>query len=101
MPAAIYKLTTMPHADEQVRDLLHQSASLGIRNELIEALKEVSTQLRREPTKLGDPVHRTRKQGGMVYTLVVEPVFARYAVFESEKVVFLLDVKPLSRFFPE
>ena|SRR5438128_7780621 len=101
MPAAKFRLTTMPRADQEVRDLLRRAASLGITKELIDALKAVTSHLRMKPTEIGDPARRTRKQGGMVYSLVVEPVFIQYAVFEREKTVFLLDVKPLSRFFPE
>ncbi len=101
MAAANYTLTTMPRADQQVRILLRRAASLGIHKELIDALRSVADHLQTQPTEIGDPAHRTRKQGGMVYSLVVEPVFIRYAVFERDKTVFLLNVEPLSRFFPE
>jgi hypothetical protein len=37
----------------------------------------------------------------MVYGAVAEPIFIRFAVFEAEKAVFLLEVKPLARFFQE
>jgi hypothetical protein len=53
------------------------------------------------PSPLGNPLHKTKKQGGVVCAGIVEPVAVRFAVFEGEKVVFLLDVQPLSRFFPK
>lgn len=101
MAATSFTLTTMPRADQQVRDLIVRADAIGFRNDLIDALKSIADQLRTEPTKGADPAHRTRKKGGMVYGLVVEPIFVRFAVFEAEKTVFLLDVKPLARFFPE
>ena len=101
MAAAEFKLFVMPRANQQTRDLLQKAFSLGFRDELITTLKTSHDELRSAPEALGDPAHRTRKQGGRVYGAVVEPIYIRYAVFEHEKMVFLLDVKPLSRFFPE
>lgn len=37
----------------------------------------------------------------MAYNAVVEPISVHYVVYRIEKVVALLDVKPLSRFFPD
>ena len=101
MAAANYQLTSVPRADNQTRELLVKATEIGIKNELIRALRLVYDQLPSAPEKLGDPLHHTRKPGGMVYNVVVEPISVRYVVYEIDKVVCLLDVKPLSRYFPE
>ena len=96
-----YKVTSVPRADRQIIELLDQATALGINDQLLIALKSVYQELRTAPDKLGDPAHRARKAGGMVYNVVVQPISVRYVVYSIEKVVALLDVKPLSRFFPE
>lgn len=96
-----YKVTSVPRADRQVIELLDQATALGIKYELLNALKAVYQELRTAPDKFGDPVHRASKAGGMVYNVVVQPISVRYVVYSIEKVVAVLDVKPLSRFFPE
>ena len=101
MASSGFRLFVMPRANQQARDLLRRADALGIRNSLVTALKTIHEELQITPQTFGDPAHRTRKQGGRVFGAVVEPVHIRYAVFEQEKKVFLLDVKPLSRFFPE
>lgn len=101
MAAANFRLITMPRADQQVRELLFRATSVEFRNKLIDVLRTVADNLRTAPAVVGDPLHKTRKKGGMVYGAVVQQVFIRFAVFEAEKAVFLLEVKPLSRFFPE
>jgi hypothetical protein len=95
-----YRVARMPHVAKQMRDLAKKAALLGIKAELIAALESLDEQLRSSPLALGNPVHRTKKRGGVVCVGVIEPISVRFAVFESEKAVFLLDVKPLTRFFP-
>lgn len=101
MADANYKLTSIPRADRQVGELLIRAAALGISDQLLSALKTAYRELRSAPDQFGDPAHRTKKQGGMAYNAVVEPISVHYVVYRIEKVVALLDVKPLSRFFPD
>lgn len=101
MADASYTLTSIPRADRQIGELLIRAAALGIGDQLLSALKTVYRELRSGPDKFGDPAHRTKKAGGMAYNAVVEPISVHYVVYRIEKVVSVLDVKPLSRFFPE
>ena len=101
MADANYTVTSIPRADRQVGELLIRAASLGIGDQFFSALKTVYRELRSDPDQFGDPAHRTKKQGGMAYNVVVEPISVHYVVYRIEKVVAILDVKPLSRFFPE
>jgi hypothetical protein len=78
-----------------------KAAVLGIKPELITAFESMDEQLQSSPLAVGNPVHRTKKQGGIVCVAVIEPISVRFVVFEDEKAVFLLDVKPLTRFFPQ
>lgn len=101
MADAIYTVTSIPRADQQVGELFIRAAALGIGHQLLAALKAVYRELRSAPEAFGDPAHRTKKAGGMAFNVVVEPISVHYVVYRIEKVVAVLDVKPLSRFFPE
>jgi hypothetical protein len=94
-----YRVAHMPHVVKQMRDLAKKAAQLGIKAELIAAFESLNNQLQSSPFGLGNPVHRTRKQGGVVLCRDLEPASVRFAVFEDEQAVFLLDVKPITRFF--
>jgi hypothetical protein len=96
-----YRVARMMRVVEQIRDLAARATSLGIKAELIAALESIDEQLQTAPLTLGNPLHNTKKQGGVVCVGIVEPISVRFAVFEREKAVFLLDVQPLTRFFPE
>jgi hypothetical protein len=96
-----YRVARLPRVAQQIRALAKAAAPLGIKEKLIAALEYLDEQLHSSPLVLGNPIHSTKKEGGVVCVGVIEPIAVRFAVFETEKVVFLLDVKPLTRFFPE
>lgn len=95
-----YRVAHMPYVGKQMRDLVKKATQLGIKAELIAAYEYLDQQLQSSPLTLRNPMHRTKKQGGVVCVGVIEPISVRFAVFETEKVVFLLDVNPLTWFFP-
>ena len=101
MEAPEFRVARMPRVVQQMRDLAKRAASFGIKAELIAAFESLDRQLRSAPMALGEPVHKTKKRGGLVCVGVIEPISVRFAVFKREKVVFLLDVHPLTRFFPK
>jgi histidinol dehydrogenase len=101
MAAPKYKFATIARADNQVRDLLAKAALLGIQDDVIRALQTAYNEMRSRPEKFGEPSHNTRKKGGVVCNAVVEPISIHYVVYRHEKAVILLDVRPLTRFFPE
>jgi hypothetical protein len=94
-----YKVTLVGPVKKQMRDLHRKATTLGKHQEVVDALKAVIGHLQTGPLGWGDPQHRTRRPGGTVFHGIHGPVIARYAVFEAEKVVFLLDVRAASSSF--
>jgi hypothetical protein len=92
---APYRLEPTGVADAQIRTLMARAAARGEQQEVRTALSEVTRQLKTRPHDWGDPIHRTHKEGGLVYRGLKPPLVVRYAVFEPEKVVWLLDVRAL------
>jgi hypothetical protein len=82
-------------ANEQIQQFIGKATAGGGLPELVDALKGFISQLETRPQDWGDPKHRTRKEGGMVYQGLQRPLVVKYAVFESAKVVWVLDVRAL------
>jgi hypothetical protein len=87
-----YRVAHLSRVARQMRELTKRAASLGIKPELMAAFETLDEQLHTGPLALGEPVHRTKRRGGVVCVAVIEPISVRFAVLEREKVVFLLDV---------
>jgi hypothetical protein len=51
--------------------------------------------LESEPQVWGDPERRLNHPGGKVYHALAPPLFVLYAVYEQERLVCILDIKPL------
>ena len=96
-----YRLAHVPHVANQVRELSKRAASLGISGWLKQSLDLIVEKLQTAPLQMGDPVRHPKKRDAIVRVAIVEPVSVSYVVYNSEKVVLWLDLKPLSRFFPE
>ena len=69
-----YRVARMPQVVKQMRNLAKKAALLGIKAELIAAFESLDEQLQSSPLALGNPVHRTKKQGGVVCVGVIEPI---------------------------
>jgi hypothetical protein len=78
-------------------ELRTQASSPQERRKALDALKAVFVQLRTRPLDWGDPEYRTRKKGGRVYHGIEAPLVVRYAVFEPDKLVWLLSVRLLPK----
>ena len=91
-----YRLEPTGVADAQIRALMAKAAARGEQQEVRSSLSEVTRQLKTRPHDWGDPIHRTRKEGGMVYHAIQASLIVRYVVFESERVVGLLDVRAMT-----
>lgn len=96
-----YQVARLPRVTQQMRALTKRAKVLGIKTALLEAFESLDRQLQRAPLSLGNPVHTTKKRGGIVCVAIVEPISIRFAVYEDERAVILLDINPLTRFFPD
>jgi hypothetical protein len=90
-----YQIDRLPQVDEHLRALGERAARLGILDEYLNALKHAIHRLQAVPLTWGDPAYHTRREGGVVCHAIAPPLVFHYVVFEPERVVCILKVKPL------
>jgi hypothetical protein len=93
----LFRVDPTGPAKQQMRELLVKASPGNERQVVRDALRSIVSQLETRPQDWGDPLHRTHKEGGRVYRGIISPLVVRYALFESEKVVWLLDVRALPK----
>lgn len=91
----LYRVARTSPVNEQIRALAKKAVSAGIDQEFFRAMREVVEQLQTRPLEWGDPERRTRKKGGWVCHGVRPPVIVYYVVYEPERAVCILRVRPL------
>jgi hypothetical protein len=91
----LYDVHHMPAVGQQIRDLAKRAAAHGSKAVLVSVLKRILEKLRSEPSVWGDPEYNLRKPGGCVYHGILEPLQVQYAVFEPEKIIYLMNVRTL------
>jgi hypothetical protein len=91
--AGPYKVGRLAVVNEQIRQLGQRAKVLGLRQEVNDALLAVLAKLETEPLTWGDPQYATRHPGGFVLRGLHFPFIVRYAAFERERAVILLDLR--------
>jgi len=61
---------------------------------LKDALREVLDACQNRPLEWGDPLRKTKHEGGVVCRGICQPLIVEYAVFEKERSVIILKVSP-------
>lgn len=90
-----YKLRHLPAAAQQINDLAKIAAGRGLKTLLLASLTEVVGRLQSEPSSWGDPQYNLHKPGACMYSGILDPVIVNYVVFEHEKIVLVVKVRPL------
>src|SRR5438445_10159125 len=90
-----YQIDRLPQVDEHLRTLGKRAARLGILGEYLTALRHAIDRLQAAPLTWGNPAYHTHREGGMVCHAIAPPLVFHYVVFEPERVVCILKVKPL------
>jgi hypothetical protein len=93
--ASLSRVDPTGPARQQMHDLLAKAAARNEGEKVRGVLEAIVSELETRPHDWGDPVHRTRKEGGQVYRGIKSPLIVRYAVFEPANLVWLLDVRAL------
>jgi hypothetical protein len=88
-----FQVSHKPGVIEQIR-ILHETAmEAGQETKYVQALKQMVKHLETHPLEWGDPEYRQIHEGSVVCHGVVDPVFVRFAVYEIEEKVYILDIK--------
>jgi hypothetical protein len=90
-----YKVAHYPGVAEKMRALADLASLAGIRRHYLDALRTMARRLQDDPLGWGDPLYRTHIQGGIVCSGLIDPIVVRFVVHEPEKVVLVIDIKPL------
>src|SRR5271166_1326623 len=88
-----YRVDPTGHAKQQMTAFAYKAAAGTQRQQVVAALRAIFQHLETRPLEWGDPLYHTRLEGGLVCRGLEEPLIAHYAVFESRKLVWLLDVR--------
>lgn len=78
---------------DSVRSILLSEPDVQKRTAIVDALEETLNKLRNAPLDFGDPLYRTRKEGGVVCHGLCWPMSVQFVVYEAEQVVCILKVK--------
>jgi hypothetical protein len=90
--AASFKVIFGENAKTDVRRLLAKAIDRGMGAIARDALVAAADALTANPLTFGDLVHGTRRRGGVVCHGNRPPFFFRFAVYETERVVFVYRV---------
>ena len=90
-----YSVGRVPGITERLRELGDRSLLAGVWAEFRAAIEQTQARLQRDPADWGDPLHRTRKGGGMVHRRIQAPLIIRDVVYDAERAVLILSTDPL------
>ena len=94
-----YELRHLPVVAQQIKDAGEKAAIVGKKTAFVAAMTIVLAKLQAEPTTWGDPEYNLHQPGACVYHGICDPVIAKYAVFERDKVVLVMRITVLARFW--
>jgi hypothetical protein len=90
-----YTIGHVPQIPSVIRELEQRSIAAGMHREYVAALRKIIDKLQNEPLQWGDPEYDFNKPGACVCHGICDPLFVQYAVFEEERTVIIMKIKPL------
>lgn len=92
-----YKVELVGPVKEQSRILAARATAAGIGREYLQAWYAILKELRTRPLEWGDPEWNTRKKGGTVCRGTMWPLVVQFVVYEPERYVCILKIRPMPR----
>ena len=89
-----FRLEYVPRVKEQLRPLSARARGRGVHQEFIRTLKAITGLLSERPGEWGDPLYDTHLEGGRVFRGLYGPLLVHYAVYETARLVVILDIDP-------
>jgi hypothetical protein len=90
-----FKVDRMPAVNQQIHELSDRALTCRIHGGYVDALKAMLNHLEERPLEWGDPTNRTKLPGGIILHGTVWPLSVRFAVYDAQKVVIIIEIKPL------
>jgi hypothetical protein len=94
---ALYKVDRVSKVAKQIRQLHQKLATRVGRENFVNALSTLHEKLQNSLDQIGEPIHNTRRRGGVVHCGPFAPFWVRFALYEEEKVVLLLELRALPK----
>jgi hypothetical protein len=94
MPAPLFKVDSMARAADETEALYERAQTVGRGDELMATLRHIFRRLKQDPAQFGDPQIKTLLPGGMICHAIHDGLYVRFAVYENERVVLILSVRP-------
>ncbi|MCI0637756.1 MAG: hypothetical protein L0Y72_02290 [Gemmataceae bacterium] len=94
-PTKRFRTDQLARVSEQIRNLVERADKLGIKQQTLQSLTSIVDKLESNPLSFVDPTYRTRKQGGLTCYGIEGPLVVHCVVYQIEKVVLVLDIKPV------
>jgi len=91
----IFAVSQIAAVTRRIRALGKLARHLGIENEFLADLTTIAVKLQTEPVAWGEPEYHPKKEGSVVCHGIAGALFVQFAVFEPERKVTILRVKPL------
>jgi hypothetical protein len=91
-----YRVGRNAAVDEQIKSLAATARKLGIFKLYQDALLKIVELLTNAPLDFGDPDYHTKLPGGIICHAVHQPLLVRFAVFEDQQIVQILEIKAFS-----
>jgi hypothetical protein len=91
----VYRVGRGPIAQRQMAQLMKRATEIGIGAEVAATLRAIGRFLQTQADTWGDPQYHTKLPGGVVLRAMVDPFIVKYALFEAEKAVLLLEVRAM------
>jgi hypothetical protein len=92
-----FKVSKYSRAAAQVRALAKRAVTLGIFDQFRATVRRVQSRLENDPLSWGDPEYNTKHPGGVVHHGIDDNLLVRFAVYEAEQVVCIIEVEALPR----
>ena len=90
-----YKIDRTPGVNQQMRELAKRAKARRIFEAYTDALRRMLENLQHRPLEWGDPESNTKHPGGLFCHGIEWPLIVRFAVYQTEQVVVVFDIRPL------
>lgn len=92
--ATPYHLSYLPHVKSQLIELMANARDMQTRRELAALMRQIVKELHSNPREWGEAKYDTKNPGGTVYLGIRMPIIVQYVVYEHQRQVIVLQIKP-------
>jgi hypothetical protein len=90
-----FRISHGQQVKEQILRLHESAKKSAIEAEYVRSLKQIVRHLEEDPLGWGDPEYNLKHEESVVCHGIVKPLVARFAVFQVERVVHIIEIRAL------